>query len=161
MVLDAELFVALGFLIFVAILAYVGAHTRLGAAIDARTDRIRRELAEAQRLREEAEALLASFQRKAAAAESEAAAILAQAKTEAELLAKEAADRTADFVARRTKQAEQKIGLAEAQATADVRAAAADAAVEAARIVLAVEAKGQTGLDLLKKGIAEVQKGLN
>ena len=65
----------------------------------------------AAKLRDEALALLASFERKAAEAETNAAEIIANAKAEAETLAKEAADRLADFVARRTKQAEAKIAF--------------------------------------------------
>ena len=68
---------------------------------------------------------------------------------------------TADFVARRTKTAESKIALAEAQALADVRAAAANAAVEAASTILSKSVKGSVADDLLAKGIAEVRAKLN
>ena len=159
MILDAEIFVALGFLIFIGLLGYLGVHKTLGTAIDSRALRIRKELDEATRLRQEAEALLASFKQKAIEAEKEAAAIVAQARTDAELLAKESAERLAEFVARRTKQAEEKIRLAETQATADVRAAAADAAVKAAEIVLKGEAAGAAGARFVERGIADL-KGL-
>ena len=159
MILDAEMFVAHGFLIFVGLLGYLGVHTTLATAIDSRALRIRKELDEATRLRTEAEALLASFKQKAIEAEKEAAAIVAQARTDAELLAKESAQRLAEFVARRTKQAEEKIALAETQATADVRAAAADAAVKAAEIVLKAEAAGAAGARFVERGIADL-KGL-
>jgi F-type H+-transporting ATPase subunit b len=66
-----------------------------------------------------------------------------------------------DFVARRTKTAESKIALAEAQAVADVRAAAANAAVAAASTVLSQSVKGSVADDLLAKGIAEVKAKLN
>ena len=66
-----------------------------------------------------------------------------------------------DFVARRTKTAESKIALAEAQAVADVRAAAADAAVQAASTILSKQVKGDLADDLLAKGIAEVRQKLN
>ena len=66
-----------------------------------------------------------------------------------------------DFVARRTKTAESKIALAEAQALADVRAAAADAAVTAASTILSQTVKGGLAEDLLTKGIAEVREKLN
>jgi F-type H+-transporting ATPase subunit b len=66
-----------------------------------------------------------------------------------------------DFVARRTKTAESKIALAEAQALADVRAAAANAAVTAASTVLSQSVKGPVADDLLAKGIAEVREKLN
>lgn len=155
---DAEFFVALGFVIFVLMLGYMGVHKQIVAAIDGRIRRIEQELAEASRLRSEAEAVLASFKSKAAAAEQEAAAIVAQARAEAELLARETAERMADFVERRRKQAESEIALAEAQATADVRAAAADAAVKAAETVLRAQVAGATGAELVDKGIADIAR---
>jgi F-type H+-transporting ATPase subunit b len=66
-----------------------------------------------------------------------------------------------DFVARRTKTAESKIAMAEAQAVADVRAAAADAAVTAASAILSQSVKGDIANDLLSRGIAEVREKLN
>ena len=155
---DAEFFVALGFVLFVAMLGYMGVHKTIVQALDGRIRKIEDELAEATRLRAEAEGVLASYKAKAAAAEKEAAAIVAQAKAEAELLAKETAERMADFVERRKKQAESKIALAEAQATADVRAAAADAAVKAAETVIRSQISGKAGSDLVQKGIADIAR---
>jgi F-type H+-transporting ATPase subunit b len=66
-----------------------------------------------------------------------------------------------DFVARRTKTAENKIALAEAQALADVRAAAADAAIAAASTILSQSVKGEVADDLLAKGIQDVRTKLN
>ncbi len=158
---DAEFFVALGFVLFLCLLAYLGVHRTLTAAIDDRAKKITGELGEAQRLRNEAEALFASFKQKAIEAEKEALDIVATAKLEAENLAKEAEARVADFVTRRTKQAEQKIAQAEAQAQADVKAAAADAAVHAAQIVLQSETTGKTAGDFISKSIAEIKGMLN
>jgi F-type H+-transporting ATPase subunit b len=151
--LDAEFWVALGFVVFLVILAYVGAHSRIAVALDTRTKKISDELAEAKRLRDEAAAVLDSFKRKAAEAEKEAAAIVAQARADAEQMAKDAETRMADFVTRRTKQAEQKIAMAEHQAAADVRAAAADAAVAAARTVLRNDPQGTGASSLLQREI--------
>jgi F-type H+-transporting ATPase subunit b len=151
---DAELFVAIGFAIFLGVLGWVGAHRKLAAALDQRVNRIKSELAEAERLRTEAETLLASFEKKREEAEAEAKAIVAQAKTEAELLAKEARERLEEFVARRTKQVEEKIAQAEAQAAAEVRASAAEAAVRVAEAVLR---KGVPGADFVADGIKEVK----
>lgn len=154
MVYDAEFFVLIGFTLFLGVLLWVGAHKKVTGAIDGRIDRIKGELAEAQRLREEAEALLASFEKKRAEAEAEAQAIVAQAKKEAELLATEARQRLGDFVARGAKQVEQKIAQAEAQATAEVRAAAADAAVKISESILQ---KGTAGeVDFVAAGIKQV-----
>jgi len=99
---DASFFVALGFVLFVLLLGYVGVHTKIAGALDGRAKLIADELAEARRLREEAEAVLASYQSKAAQAQAEADAILRAAKEEAEALAAESAARMNEFVARRT-----------------------------------------------------------
>jgi len=156
-----EAWVAIGFLLFLGLLAYLGAHRKLMSSLDERQARIRSELDEAARLRREAEALLADFERKGREAEREAEAIIASARTEAERHAAEAKLRMEDFVARRTKMAEAKIAQAEAQAVADVRAAAADAAVAAAEKILATAAKGQVAEDLLARGIDDVRKRFN
>jgi F-type H+-transporting ATPase subunit b len=159
--LETENWVAVGFLCFLGLLAYLGAHRKVIEALDLRRSRIKSELDEARRLREEAQALLAEFERKGREAETEAAAIIAGAKAEAERLAIEAKARLEDFVARRTKMAEAKIVQAEAQALADVRSAAADAAVAAAEKILSTAAKGKVAEDLLTQGIADVRKKFN
>ena len=151
---DAEFYVLVGFAIFVGVLIWVGAHSKLAALIDSRINRIKGELAEAERLRGEAETLLASFEKKRAEAEAEAKSIIAQAKEEAELIAAEGRRRLDEFVARSVKQVEQKIAQAETQATAEVRAAAADAAVKIAEGVLST---GAGGKDFVAAGINEVK----
>jgi F-type H+-transporting ATPase subunit b len=161
MAFDAEFFVTLGFLIFLCLLGYLGVHRMLLASLDKRGQAIADELAQAAKLRDEAIALLASFERKASEAEASAAEIIANAKAEAEALAKETAERLADFVARRTKQAETKIAMAEAQATADVRAAAADQAAKAAEIVLRRETQGPAGADIVSREISALKDRLN
>jgi F-type H+-transporting ATPase subunit b len=150
-------FVAVGFVIFVLLLGYLGVHKTLTKSLDDRAAKIQAELDEAKRLRAEAAAVLASYEAKRAEAEAEAQAIVTQARAEAEELAREAAERMAEFVTRRTKQAEGKIAAAEAQAANDVRAAAADAAVKAAEIVLTSEARGAVGEQLITKGIADLK----
>ncbi len=157
----AEFFVLLGFLVFVGVLIYFGAHRIVLNALDARGEAIAAELAQAAKLREEATALLASFEKRTAEAEANAAAIVAEARAQADQLAVEAADRLKEFIARRTKQAEAKIALAEAQAAADVRAAAAEHAAKAAEIVLADEMKGSAGADLVTREIGEIRSRLS
>jgi len=156
-----ETWVAIAFLCFVGLLIYIGAHRKVIDSLDARQARIKSELDEALRLKSEAQALLADFERKGREAEAEAEAIIASAKAEAERLAAEAKTRTEDFVARRTKMAEAKIAQAEATAMADVRAAAADAAVAAAEKILAAAAKGKAAEDLLRRGIADIKQKFN
>ena len=159
--LDAEFWVAASFFIFVGILIYVGVHKKIAEALDHRRDRIKAELDEARRLREEAQTLLAHYQQKQKEAEGEAAAILTNAKADAERMALEAEAKMNEFVARRTKMAEAKIAQAESQALADVRAAAADAAVTAAERILKDAAKGNLADDLLASGIEDVKNKLN
>jgi len=157
----AEFFVLLGFLVFVGVLIYFGAHRIVLNALDARGEAIAAELAQAAKLREEATALLASFEKRTAEAEANAAAIVAEARAQADQLAVEAADRLKEFIARPTKPAEAKIALAEAQAAADVRAAAAEHAAKAAEVVLADEMKGSAGADLVTREIGEIRSRLS
>jgi F-type H+-transporting ATPase subunit b len=130
-------------------------------ALDHRAERIKAELDDARRLKEEAAKVLAEYKARHASAEREAQEIITNARAEAERIASEAKAKMEDFVARRTKTAESKIALAEAQALADVRAAAAEAAVAAASAVLSQSVKGPVADDLLAKGIAEVRQKLN
>lgn len=157
----ATVWATVALLIFVAILLYIKVPAMLSKSLDARSDKIRAELDDARRLREEAQALLVEYQKKRKEAEQEAAAIVAAAKNEAAMLADDAHKKTEDYVARRTALAEQKIGQAEREAINEVRASAVDLAVEAARKVLGdkVDAKADTGL--FKASLAEVQAKLN
>src|SRR3954464_424991 len=159
--LDAEFWVAVAFVLFLCVLGHFGVHKLILSSVDRRRDRIKADLDEARRLKEEAQALLAEYQHKQSEAEQEAAAIVAGAKAEAERMVMEAAAKTEEFVARRTKMAETKIAQAEAQAVADVRAAAADAAVAAAEKILTQSVKGNVADDLLSRGIGDVKTKLN
>ena len=158
---EPEFWVAVAFVLFVGVILYVGAHTKMVEALDHRSARIKAELDEARRLKEDAAKLLAEYKAKRSSAEREAEEIIANAKAEAERVAIETKAKMEDFVARRTKTAESKIALAEAQALADVRAAAANAAVSAASTILSQSVKGSVADDLLAKGIAEVRSKLN
>ncbi len=161
MEIDPEFFVLLGFLVFVGILIYVGAHRVVLKALDARGEAIAAELSQAAKLRDEATALLASFEKKSAEAEANAAAIVAEARAQAEQLGVEAAERLKEFIARRTKQAEAKIALAEAQAAAEVRGAAAEHAARAAEVVLSDQMKGSAGADLVSREIGQIRGRLS
>jgi len=161
MFFEPETWVAVAFVILMVLFAYLGIHRTVLTALDKRADRIKAELDDARRLKEEAAALLAEYKSKRTSAEREAEEIIANAKAEAERIASEAKAKMEDFVARRTKMAETKIGQAEAQALADVRAAAADAAVAAAETILRDTAKGKVAEDLIAQGIADVKAKLN
>lgn len=158
---DAEFWVAVAFVIFLALVARLGGFRALAGGLDKRGARIAGELGEAKRLREEAQALLASYEKRRHEAESEAQAIISQAKIEAERLAKEAEMKLADFVARRQKTAEQKIAQAEADAVSEVRAAAAEAAIRTSEAILRGRSTGPAGAALLTKSLAEVKSKLN
>ncbi|MGZ5876211.1 MAG: F0F1 ATP synthase subunit B family protein [Bradyrhizobium sp.] len=158
---EPEFWVAVAFVILMGVFAYFGVHHTVLKALDHRSERIKAELDDARRLKEEAAKLLAEYKARHATAEREAQDIIAAAKAEAERIASEAKTKMEDFVVRRTKTAESKIALAEAQALADVRAAAADAAVAAASTILSQSVKGPIADDLLAKSIAEVRKKMN
>jgi F-type H+-transporting ATPase subunit b len=159
--INAEFWVAVAFVLFVGLAIYMGAHRMLLDALDRRSARIRAELDEALRLKEEAQKLLAAYQGKHGEAEREAEAIIGSAKVEAERIAAEAKTKMEDFVARRSRMAEVKIAQAEAQALAEVRAAAAEAAVAAAERILTETAKGKAAEELIARGIQDVKTKLN
>jgi len=157
MALDASFFALVALVIFFGIVIWLKVPAMAGRHLDARAERIRGELDEARRLREEAQELLAEFQRKRKAAEAEAQEIIAAARHEAELFTTEAARRTEELVARRTAMAEQKIAQAEAQALADVKSTAVDIAIAAAEKVIGEKVTGDAAEALIRKGLAEVR----
>jgi F-type H+-transporting ATPase subunit b len=158
---EPEFWVAVAFVILMGVFAYLGVHRTVLTTLDHRRDRIKAELDDARRLKDEAAKLLEEYKARRASAEREAGEIVAGARAEAERIASEAKAKLEDFVARRTKTAEGKIALAEAQALADVRAAAADAAIAAASTILSQSVKGGVADDLLNKGIQDVREKLN
>lgn len=153
--------VGVSFFIFLGILTYFGVPKAIIAALDGRGEKVAQELAEARRLRMEAEKLLAEYEAKRKAAETEAASIIAAAGEEAQRLAAEAEAKLNDFVTRRTKSAQEKIAQAESQAEADVRAAAAEAATKAAEIIIRAQVGGKAGDALFAAGLDEVKAKLN
>ena len=161
MFFEPEFWVAVAFVLLMILVAYLGIHKTVLKALDHRAERIKAELDDARRIKDEAAKLLADYKARRAGAEREAEEIISNAKAEAERIAADAKAKMEDFVARRTKTAESKIALAEAQALADVRAAAADAAVAAAGTILSQSVKGEMADELLAKGIAEVRAKLN
>ncbi len=158
---NTSLWTILGLVVFFGILIKFGVPKAMTAALDARGQKIADDIAEAKRLRAEAEALLAEYESKRKAAESEAASIVSAARADAERMTKEAEAKLADFVARRTKAVEVKIAQAEAQAAAEVKAAAADAAAAAAEQILRGAMGGKAGADALAAGLKDVRKRLN
>src|SRR6201987_2834118 len=120
---DPETWFAIAFILLVIGFAWMGVHRTVFTALDHRAERIKAELDDARRLKDEAAKVLAEYKARRATAEREADEIITNAKAEAERIAADAKTKMEDFVARRTKTAESKIAMAEAQALADVRAA--------------------------------------
>jgi F-type H+-transporting ATPase subunit b len=156
-----EFWVAVSFFGFVALLLKFKVPSLMGKALDQRADDIRKELDDARRLRTEAQALLEEYRRKHGEAQQEADAIVAAARKEAETIAAESRKGLVESLERRTKLAEEKIARAEAQAVADVRAAAVDAAVAASEHIIGGRLTPQAGMGLVDKAIADLSKKLN
>lgn len=159
--MDATFWATVALFIFLAVVVYFKVPGMVTRSLDERADRIRNELEEARRLREEAQQLLAEYQRKRKDAEKEAGDIVAAAEREAGQLVEEARKRTEDYVARRTVLAEQKIAQAERDAVNEVRSSAVDIAVEAARKLLAGKVDGKVAGDLFQASLGEVRNKLN
>jgi len=159
--MDATFWALVALVLFIALVLYLKVPAMITKSLDERADKIQNDLEEARKLREDAQALLANYQGKRKEAEEEAAEIIAAAKREASALAADAEQKTAEFVKRRTAQAEQKIKQAEVDALAEVRGSAVDVAIAAAEQIIAGKVTGATANDLVKKGIAEVKSKLN
>src|SRR3546814_6728751 len=127
---DPTFWVAVAFVVFAGLMVWKARQPVLDG-LDARAERIRAELDEAQRLREEAQKALAEYKRKQRDAAKEAEDLLANAKHEAELLRRQAAEDLKETLARREKAAIEKIAQAETQALQEVRAQAVDIAIAA------------------------------
>ena len=159
--MDATFWATVALVIFLGVVFYFKVPAMITKSLDERANRIRAELEEARKLREEAQQLLAEYQRKRKDAEKDAGDIVAAAKREADVLVSEAKRKTEDYVTRRTALAEQKIVQAERDAINEVRAGAVDIAVEAARSILATRVDARTGADLFKASLQDVKTKLN
>jgi F-type H+-transporting ATPase subunit b len=158
---DPLFWVLVAFLAFLALLIYYRVPAAVTKALDDRADGIRRELDEARKLREEAQALLSDYQRKAREAEREAQSIIEQAKREAEALAADSRKALVESLDRRSKIAEEKIARAEAQALGEVRSTAVETALAAAQEILKSRAGGSTGETLVSQSIGDLRGKLN
>lgn len=160
MALDASFWATAALFVFLGLMVYLGMPGMITRALDGRIKKIESDLAEADRLRAEAKALLESYAQKRAEAEKEAEDIVLAAREEAFRLTAEASASLEQLVARRTKAVEDKIAQAEQQAVAEVRARAADVAVEAARTVLQQQ-MSKKGDALVDRAITDVAARLN
>ena len=160
-IFEPEFWVAVSFFLFVGGMLYLGVHKKLAAVLDARAAAIAKELEEAKRLREEAAKVLDDYRRKQGDVARETKSIIDLASREAEILAAETRRTMREQFDRRMKLAEHKIARAEAEALREVRAAAAEAAVTAARTVIAAKLTPEGADKLVSQGIDALKGKLN
>ena len=153
---DPTTWVFIAVVIFLLSLLYFGIHKKIAGTLDVRADAIRNELDQARRLREEAQALLASYQRKQKEAEAQAEEIVKQARSDAENMASQARKDLAERLERRAAQAEAKIANAEAQALGEVKAKAADLAMDAAENILRTKMSAAEKSKFIQDGIKQM-----
>ena len=158
---DSNVWVLLGFLIVIGIFVWQGVFKKLGGALSERATTIQGQLDEARSIREEAQRLLADYQKRQREAESEAEGIIAQAKADAKAMQADAKAKLEEQVARRTQAAQDRIARAEAQALAEVRAQTADLAVDAAREIIRARTDGSAQKALLDRAINDMRGKLN
>jgi F-type H+-transporting ATPase subunit b len=157
---EPEFWVAVAFVIFVALMVWK-ARKIVTDMLDQRAEAIRRQIDEAERLRREAQDLLADYQRRQADAYKEAEGIIAQARTEAERMKAKAHADLETAIKARERQALDRIAHAEAQAAGDVRNAAVEAAIDATRTLLRQRLASGQGGELIDQAIAELPKRLH
>jgi F-type H+-transporting ATPase subunit b len=148
--------VTIAFVCFVSVVLYLGVPKMLAKMLDARADGIRAELEEARSLREEAKALLASYEKKQTEVQAQADRILEAARVEAAAAADQAKADIVTSVARRLVAAEEQIASAEAAAVKEVRDQAIVVAVGAARDIIASQMTAADGNSLIDDAIAQV-----
>ncbi len=157
----ATFWVFLSMLTFLGILVYLKVPAKILEALDNRSEKIRSDLDSARALREEAQALLAEYQRKFSGAEEEAQAVIDQARREAKAMAEDAKARMEEYVTRRTRAVEQRIAQAEVTAIAEVKARAVDVAAAAAGRIAAAKSEGEVGDRLVDAAIEGLKSRLN
>lgn len=151
----------IGLILFLAILVYYKVPAMMANSLDGRAEKIRNELEEARRLREEAQQLLAEYQRKRKDAEAEAEQIVEAAKREAAGIAKDARQRTEEYVERRNLLAEQKIARAESEAVEEVKIRAVEIATAAAERLIEDNLDQKARDRLIKDSIGQANTHLN
>jgi F-type H+-transporting ATPase subunit b len=156
---DPEFWVLLAVVAF-AVVVWKPARRAVVGTLDERATRIRGELEEARKLRDEAEQLLADYRQKEHEAAADAQAIIAHARDEAERIAAQAARDLQQSLERRQRLAEERIAQAEAKALDEIRAAAVDVAIAAAREVIVSELDERRGAAMLDAAIAALPQRL-
>ena len=157
---DPTFWATVAVLIFLGILVWKKIPAAIAKSLDDRAAKIRDELDEARKLREQAQEMLAEAERRKANAEADAAMITSEAEAEATAIAEQARKDLDERIARREKMAEDRIGRAEAEATQQVRTAAADAASAAAARSLKDKLTGAAATKQFEQALADVKKAL-
>ena len=158
---NTNMVVTLAFLLFVTFLGYMGVHKMLGGQLDKRAEGIKSELDDARALREEAQTILASYERKQKEVADQAERIVAHAKEEAANAAAQAKEDLKASIARRLAAAEDQIASAEAAAVKEVRDSAVQVAVGAARDMIAKQMTATDGNKLIDEAIKDVEAKLH
>ncbi|MDX1786178.1 MAG: F0F1 ATP synthase subunit B [Roseovarius sp.] len=153
--------VAISFILFAAVLVYFKVPATLGRLLDKRADTIKSELEEARALREEAQTLLASYERKQKEVQEQADRIVEHAKSEAAAAAEQAKEDLKKSIARRMQAADEQIASAEAGAIREVRDRAVTIAIDAAREVIAKQMTAAKGNKLIEDAIETVDAKLH
>ena len=156
LITDAHFWVGAAFFVFLAVLVLAGVHKFAWKALGDAGDKVRAQLDEANRLREEAQALLARIQADREQSEKLAAEIMANARDQATRMQAEAQVRLAEQLERRGQLAERRIATAEAQAAAEVKAAAGDLAASLAEQVLSARIAGAKSDPLIDAAIGQL-----
>jgi F-type H+-transporting ATPase subunit b len=157
---EAEVWVGVGLVLFFVILAVLRVPAQAARALDAKSDEIRTALEEAQRLRDEARAVLEDLKARRVAMEADAKRMLADAEADARRLEADAKVKLEAQIVRRTELADRRIAMAESQARAEVKAAAADLAAQTAERVLAAQLKGKKTDPLVDRAVGELAQRL-
>jgi F-type H+-transporting ATPase subunit b len=158
---NTEIVVTIGFLIFVGILVYYRVPNLIGQKLDERALRIKAELDEARALRDEAQALLASYERRQQEVKAQAEEIVTAARAEAERAAVTAKEDIRQSVARRMQTATEQIAAAEQAAVRQIRDEAVNVAVAAAGDVLSARTRAEDADRLIGAAIREVGEKLH
>jgi len=158
---NTDFVVSVAFLLFVGVLIYFGVHKMLGKMLDERAEGIRSELDEARALREEAQSILASYERKHKEVQGQADAIVAKAKDDAKAAAAQAKEDLKASLKRRMQAAEDQIKSAEAAAVKEVKDQAVSVAVAAASEVIAKGLGAKEAGAMIDAAIGDVEQRLN
>ena len=158
---NTDFVVLLGLIVFIGILLYFKVPTLINGMLDNRAEGIKSELDEARALREEAQSLLASYERKQKEVQEQADRIVAAAREEARLAAEQARADLAKSLERRMAAAEDQIASAESAAVKAVRDQAVTIAIGAAQDVIAKQMTASEGNSLIDSAIAEVESRLH